>query len=56
MKTYYEIEDKKNGGVVGFETLDNAIEYAEANGADLICEVGGSWDEYKKCWWCGEWC
>lgn len=55
MKTYYEIEHKESGGVIGFEDLENAIEYAESNECGLICEVGGSWTEFKKCWFCGEW-
>jgi len=62
MKVYYEVENKNApqdglpAGVVEFDDLDSAIEYAEKYGADLICEIGGSWDEFRKCWWCGDWC
>lgn len=58
---YYEVENTNTpadglpNGVTAFDDLDSAIEYAEANGCDLICEVGGSWDEYRKCWFCEEW-
>lgn len=51
---YYEIEHK-NGGVIAFDTLEEAIQYAEENGATLICEIGGAWNEFKKCWFCEEW-
>lgn len=37
------------------ETLEAAIEYAEAHECDLIAEIGGSWNELQKCWFCGEW-
>lgn len=37
------------------DTLDEAITYAESHGCDLIAEIGGSWAEYKKCWFCEEW-
>ena len=36
-------------------TLDEAIEFATANGIDTIYEIGGNWDEWEKCWFCGEW-
>ena len=58
---YYEVENKSTpadalpAGVVGFDDLESAIEYAAANGADLICEIGGSWEEFRKCWFCEEW-
>ena len=37
------------------DTLEGAIDFAEKNGVDLICEIGGSWTEYGKCKFCGEW-
>lgn len=55
MEHYYETAHNDSGEVVEHETLEKAIEYAEAHGIDLICEIGGPWDEYKKCEWCGEW-
>lgn len=51
----YEVyKDENTVGCVEFETWEDAEEYANANGCGLICEIGGSWDEYKKCWSCGE--
>ena len=53
MATYYEIY--REGETFGFETLEKAIAFAEASGDTLICEIGGSWTEYQKCWFCEEW-
>lgn len=58
MEIYYETTHNDGGEfpiTVAHKTIDDAIEYADANGIDLICEIGGSWDEYEKCWFCGEW-
>ena len=58
---YYEtidrqaINDGNAGGLIGFDTLEEAIQYAEENDIEIICEIGGAWDEFKKCWFCGEW-
>lgn len=58
MKEYYETY--QNYGetyqlVVAHDTLDEAIEYADANNVDFIAEIGGCWSEFEKCWGCGEW-
>lgn len=37
------------------DTLEEAIDFAEKNGVEMICEIGGSWTEYSKCNFCGEW-
>ena len=37
------------------DTLEKAIEYAEQNGLNFVAEIGGSWDEFEKCAFCGEW-
>lgn len=49
------IDLKGSCEAIAFDTLEEAIEFADANGCELICEMGGSWDEYKKCEFCGEW-
>lgn len=58
MEIYYETTHN-DGGVFpvthAHDTLEEAIEFAEANGIETICEIGGTWDEYQKCWFCGEW-
>lgn len=51
---HYEIET--NGDVLEFETLEEAIDYAEENGCTHIDSIGGSWDEWEKCEFCGDWC
>lgn len=51
---YYEIDDS-NGGVIAFEELEDAIEYADKHGATMISEIGGAYDDYEKCAFCGEW-
>lgn len=61
MKTYptiyYETfaSDEKKCSVFAFETLDEAIEHAEANGCQTIQQYGGSYTEFEKCEFCGEW-
>lgn len=55
---YFEVsssDETKPNCNTEFPDINSAIEYAERNGYDLICEIGGSWDEYKKCWFCEEW-
>ena len=62
MKTYptiyYETfaSDGEKCTVCAFDTLDEAIEHAEASGCKTIQESGGSYTEYEKCEFCGEWC
>lgn len=52
-KTYYEIAHE--GTLNAFDTLVDAIEFAEENGITTIQEIGGCWTEYEKCWFCEEW-
>lgn len=56
MKTYYETYIGENDPCIfAFDTLEEAIEHAEANGCKTIQEIGGSFSEYEKCEFCGEW-
>ena len=50
---YYEVEH--NAKTHEFATIEEAIEFADANECEVIAEIGGSWDEFKKCWFCGDW-
>ena len=50
---YYETATQ--GEIQSHDTLDEAIAFAEANGCDFIYEIGGSYTEYQKCWFCEEW-
>jgi hypothetical protein len=50
---YYEIY--LNGCAFGFDELEDAIEYADANDVTMISQVGGSFTDYEKCAFCGEW-
>ena len=43
------------GENTSFDTLEEAIEFAEKNDLSVIQEIGGSFTEYKKCGWCGDW-
>lgn len=55
---YFEVsttDNSKPNCNIEFPDIESAIEFAEKNGFDLICEIGGSWDEFKKCWFCEEW-
>ena len=58
MKVYYETTHYDAGEfpiTTAHETIETAIEFAEANGINTISEIGGSWDEFQKCEFCGEW-
>ena len=56
-KIYYEtVQQTKNyPEVVAHDTLKDAIKYAEEHNIKTIQEIGGSWTEYEKCWFCEEW-
>ena len=62
MKTYPSIyyetfaSDGEKCTVCAFDTLDEAIEHAEASGCKTIQQNGGSYTEFEKCEFCGEWC
>lgn len=43
------------GFCIACDDLDEAIKTADENGATIICECGGNWEEFEKCWFCGEW-
>ena len=52
--TYYETA--KDGEIQSHNTLDEAMEFADENRCEIICEIGGNWTEWVKCSWCGNWC
>lgn len=55
---YFEVSRKTTEvfpEVNAFDTLEEAIEFADKNNGELITEIGGGWYEYKKCWYCDEW-
>ena len=58
MTHYYETTHNDGGGfpvITAHDTFKEAVEFAEANGIPTIYEVGGSFDEFEKCGFCGEW-
>lgn len=69
MKHYYEaykithsedwdgndIDYKGSCEAIAFDTLEEAIEYADKNYIEKISEIGGNWADYEKCWFCEEW-
>ena len=58
MKIYYETSHHDGGDfpvITAHDTLEKAIEFAEAHDISTVYENGGSYDEYEKCWFCGEW-
>lgn len=58
MKIYYETAHRDTGDfpiLTAHDTLEDAIQFAEANGITTIYQIGGSYDEYEKCEWCDEW-
>lgn len=50
-----DIDYKGSCEAVAFDTLEDAIIYADENGIELISEIGGNWADFEKCWFCGEW-
>lgn len=53
MKTYYEVSHGDE--VLSFDELEEATAFADENGCKAISEIGGSWTDYEKCNFCGEW-
>ena len=53
MLHYYETSTDHE--IQAHNTLEEAIAFAEQNNCEIICEIGGSWDEFKYCWFCQEW-
>lgn len=43
------------GETTKFDTIEEAIEFADKNDLCIIEEIGGSYDTFKKCGFCGEW-
>jgi hypothetical protein len=37
------------------DSLDDAISFADAHGCTYILEIGGSWNDFEKCSFCGDW-
>ena len=50
---YYEVAGDHE--IRAFEIFEDAAAYADEIGSKTIYEIGGSFDEYEKCWFCGEW-
>lgn len=58
MKHYFETTHTDGGEfpiITAHATLDEAIEFAEDNNIENIHEIGGSFDDFAKCGFCGEW-
>ena len=56
-ETYFELTHDDNGTEVYnyFSDFEQATEYADEHGATQIDEIGGAWDEFNKCEFCGDW-
>ena len=58
MKTYYETTHTDGGEfpiITAHDTFEEATAFAEANGIEIVYEIGGNWSEYQRCWFCEEW-
>lgn len=59
MMHYYETSHRKPGDefatVTAHETLEAAFEFAEAHDIRTVYEIGGTWSEFERCTFCGEW-
>ena len=53
MEHYYEIG--KSGELIAFDDLEKAMTYADKHNCSIISEIGGAWDDFEKCSFCGEW-
>lgn len=55
---YYETTHNDGGDfpvITAHKTFEQAAAFAEIHSIVYIHEVGGNWDEFCKCAWCGEW-
>lgn len=56
MQEYFETVHQEPGydfpTTTAHDTLEEAIEFAEANNIETIY---GEYDTWEKCWFCGEW-
>ena len=43
------------GLCIACDTIEEAIATANEIDATIICEIGGNWEEFEKCWFCEEW-
>ena len=58
MKHYFETVDRDGSAyplTMAHETIEEAIDYADAHGITFICEIGSAWEEFEKCAFCGDW-
>lgn len=59
MKIYYETAHYETGSeyptTTAHDDFESAAEFADAHGIETIQQIGGAWDEFCKCWFCGEW-
>lgn len=59
MEIWYETAHIETGDefptATAHNTLEEAITFADAHEITIICEMGGNWDEFEKCEFCGEW-
>ena len=60
MKHYYEVSTPRhdNSGfneIFAFNTLEEAIIFAEQKAVEYVYEIGGGWGEFQPCVFCGEW-
>ena len=56
-KDYFTTYEDNDQIIALHETFEDALEYIEKTSAapNRIEEIGGSWDVFKKCNFCGEW-
>lgn len=56
---FYETSQYEPGDIyttlTAHDTLESAIEFAEAHNITTIYEIGGNHEEFEKCSFCGEW-
>lgn len=50
-----DIDYKGSCEAIAFNTLEEAIDFAEKNNITLISKIGGNFADYEKCAFCGEW-
>lgn len=58
MNRYFETAENDGSEyplTVAHDTIEEAIQYADTHEITHIREIGGAWDEYEKCTFCGEW-
>lgn len=55
-ETYHHAPGDNFATITAHTTIEDAFAFAEAHRIRTVYQIGGSYDEFEKCEFCGEWC